>query len=819
MSESIELLLASPESRKEIARRLFVPLAYSSLASLAASDKEPDKIALVDGDATPENNGWYKCVDDQGSIAYQKISGLTDGADGADGLTPSIGINGNWYLGDVDTGVPAIGQDGQDAYDLAVSEGFSGSEIEWLASLQGADGEPGAAGADGAPGSTVAGARGYATKSGMEADTAQDDGTLGKVTNDPTPANNGWYRWDNGLTTWVKSDLPDLTEEYLALERKANLEQIFFIPTSVDATQVTVTPTFNANQTRRGVDVTWNGGIMVNRRSGVAGWTNFRYLRGPAGTNFISFPAENGFKVAVISNLNFSATTEINMVIKERDQVTEDDIVLMANYQNSHTLIGPLAAFFYNLYHEGRINQARKQLNHPGYDAALNWYPNIYEKLPKFVKKYTAGVGSTADDYVKIVFVGSSITARTHHTSASDPASESPPSLNSQNYVKQLYDRLELEKPVYRRYDYDSFFSETGDFSTVGSFNDSPSELTWDVVGQVFPYRVFIDSETRISESESASISFEIPDTHNRFNFLDRTEVNGCEELIINVTGGDGLLEVKAEGDETWSEANGYTFSQLQVADYDNLVGNTVYQRRHYFRKVGAAIDAAQALSVTKNVAGSSRLLYWGVEMVRGDQPYNIMVNVARGSNSMEQLRTKLRSDVVDRNPDLVVFQLSMGNTLGGVGSETWTKENYIAQFHDIIWGDRPGHENALSLKNLSNNWQDFELLIVLPHFLRSHLDSTTGEPRKEANNISLRDIHNACKALLYEKGDLFFIDISSAFLRYIEQDLDFANAYDAMTGSSVTGNTYTTDTMHQNDKGTKVYVRQLAPIFNTTNL
>ena len=33
---------------------------------------------------------------------------------GEDGLTPSIGENGNWFIGDVDTGVPSKGDDGED---------------------------------------------------------------------------------------------------------------------------------------------------------------------------------------------------------------------------------------------------------------------------------------------------------------------------------------------------------------------------------------------------------------------------------------------------------------------------------------------------------------------------------------------------------------------------------------------------------------------------------------------------------------------------------------------------------------------------------
>ena len=37
-----------------------------------------------------------------------------DGADGQDGITPTIGDNGNWYLGETDTGVKAKGENGND---------------------------------------------------------------------------------------------------------------------------------------------------------------------------------------------------------------------------------------------------------------------------------------------------------------------------------------------------------------------------------------------------------------------------------------------------------------------------------------------------------------------------------------------------------------------------------------------------------------------------------------------------------------------------------------------------------------------------------
>ena len=39
----------------------------------------------------------------------------TNGKDGVDGITPHIGDNGNWFIGDTDTGKPSRGEPGQDA--------------------------------------------------------------------------------------------------------------------------------------------------------------------------------------------------------------------------------------------------------------------------------------------------------------------------------------------------------------------------------------------------------------------------------------------------------------------------------------------------------------------------------------------------------------------------------------------------------------------------------------------------------------------------------------------------------------------------------
>lgn len=58
-----------------------------------------------------------------------------------DGITPTIGENGNWFLGDTDTEKPSRGADGKSAYSYAVDGGYTGTEAEFAAKLADTDTE------------------------------------------------------------------------------------------------------------------------------------------------------------------------------------------------------------------------------------------------------------------------------------------------------------------------------------------------------------------------------------------------------------------------------------------------------------------------------------------------------------------------------------------------------------------------------------------------------------------------------------------------------------------------------------------------------
>lgn len=66
----------------------------------------------------------------------------------AEWLASLKGPAGNNGTNGVDGKPGSTGQDGKSAYEIAIAHGYTGTEAEWLASLKGADGAPGSSGTD-----------------------------------------------------------------------------------------------------------------------------------------------------------------------------------------------------------------------------------------------------------------------------------------------------------------------------------------------------------------------------------------------------------------------------------------------------------------------------------------------------------------------------------------------------------------------------------------------------------------------------------------------------------------------------------------------
>lgn len=118
------------------------------LASLHGQDGENGQ----DG-TTPTiaiNQGGYWVINGQVSDIIARGS---NGTDGANGHSPVIAISGGyWTIDGVGTGVVAEGTNGTNgisAYQVAVKNGYTGSEQQWLQSLHGQDGSNGTDGENG----------------------------------------------------------------------------------------------------------------------------------------------------------------------------------------------------------------------------------------------------------------------------------------------------------------------------------------------------------------------------------------------------------------------------------------------------------------------------------------------------------------------------------------------------------------------------------------------------------------------------------------------------------------------------------------------
>lgn len=156
------------------------------------------------------NGNWWIGSMDTGvkAVGTDGRDGV-DGKNGADGLTPAIGENGNWWIGDTDTGVKAGGADGKDGTDgLTPTIGENGNwwigDTDTGVKAAAADGRDGADGKDGVDGKDGAnGKDGIDGKDGVDGKDGTD-GAQGAPGLTPSIGGNGNW-WLGNTDTGVRA--------------------------------------------------------------------------------------------------------------------------------------------------------------------------------------------------------------------------------------------------------------------------------------------------------------------------------------------------------------------------------------------------------------------------------------------------------------------------------------------------------------------------------------------------------------------------------------------------------------------------------------
>jgi len=538
--------------------------------------------------------------------------------------------------------------------------------------------------------------------------------------------------------------------------------------------------------------------------------SNGNYARGSTLT--IDFSAATTDAFAYLTGIDRdkvqSGLSQSNLKIEAFNALTSQldarDVYIVAQY---NSLQGTVVTPFWDAV----MQQASMTEQYAGRTRAWqNHYPEANTKLAPFFQKLL-----TLDDDVRVLMWGDSLLAWTGYVSTTGiDATTLPPCLTARNVAWYIWRNLKANRATYKRYDATTAFTETGTWATSTSGDNTANggvDAAWDDENDRA-------GETRISDSTSAAITWTLDDddAESGCNLIYRTDTAGDAAATIAVSEGNGYLEYW-DG-SAWSEANAATFSMRHPNTGDRR-GNTAYQQRLQLRKATAHASDSVTITVRKASADSDRLLYWGVELYDANNDAHVvqLINSARSGHAFNQagrdaLYDYMDDDVVDQNPDLIIVEIPLANMVLAPGA---TKTDILNSVQDTIWGNRSGATNSWALKKISNDWTDFQILVVIPHMRQEGYTSASADADVFAN-VSLRSVYNAVKALILAQGDVALIDLATAFEREIDADpMYLGNYYTALAASSATGTTFLIDALHQNDKGTLVWAKHICPVLH----
>lgn len=302
--------------------------------------------------------------------------------------------------------------------------------------------------------------------------------------------------------------------------------------------------------------------------------------------------------------------------------------------------------------------------NKPYYPKKSTSKTAYSEYLSSFISKY-----SLRQQDVTIVQIGDSESTDLNWTEKRPDVNERPPFMTEYNVNSYLEEKLRWVEQKYRRFDFSGIFTETlgGGVSTIKEVDPY-----WGVVGAAnyLPITKVIDG------GSGSGVSFSMPADMKRISLIVHTDMRWATSTQINISEGNGKVEVFDIGTGQWAEANGFV---LVLKEPDTSVSLGFYtdsaQKRLKFR---STLDlTAKTISVTN--VGSGRFGYWGIEYSPNDFLFTYIA-ASKGSQNLYNLE-RFESFMVDAfNPDLLIWQIPVLNHAFGV-SRAFGSDEYAIQF------------------------------------------------------------------------------------------------------------------------------------------
>ncbi|WP_079851649.1 hypothetical protein [Acinetobacter baumannii] len=452
----------------------------------------------------------------------------------------------------------------------------------------------------------------------------------------------------------------------------------------------------------------------------------------------------------------------------------------------------------------------------------FNYFDKLRVKCPNFYRKF-----KDKNQDVTVVLTGTSLTQGNLYASDRADATTRPAALHTNDLASSVFDKLikHWDGQKYRRFDHDDIFYSNSVWNVTTEADD------WD------DHTYIKNGLTKTTTDANASVSTKIPANAWQFNFVYRTNTNGCDSRI-EITQGVNYVEV-FDG-SNWVEAHNYQFSNLE-SPATSTKGNTQYQKRLKMRcknKAGGVNSIGTEKQITiRKVSSTGRFNVVGFEW--SPREYMLFViNGARGGHEWgdptgNRLDKWQDTDIWSFNPDLLLAEITIINwgaseptalTVDPLHYVNIAKRAYFNEFNDM-----PTSLHAKSEAYTKCDVIFYSDTLAASSAVAGAWDSTTYEPKfgtvtTAATNGAIVDTSNVGRVKTnfenYEaveryiaSKDYLFIPILSTFKSVAENY--YGSYWAGMQPSDKTGTTLSIDGVHFNDNGAALFSKIVASVFD----
>ena len=416
---------------------------------------------------------------------------------------------------------------------------------------------------------------------------------------------------------------------------------------------------------------------------------------------------------------------------------------------------------------------------------------------------------------LEILLLGDSIVGL-QSTSGEIPDKESialPPGCQYYHWTWGLYNQIVKNKPIYNRADSD-IFTKTGTFEKITSSGetklDQPSHFgEWSVVANTYQ-----------CNDAGASVQFEWNlGEYEKLNIIHSLNPDGAN-CVIQI--GDGSFNYNGKvllsiDKSEWIEANNYFVNQnsnpnsLSESECEQQ-GFALHQRhrRIWMKRVEGTSDVLTISFKKTDVDEDKYIYFWGTERWNGYT--TIITNLGRGGRSTDLLNKNI-SDVIERNPDLVIHSLSLAN-------ETKTPITTLkSQYKRFFFGGEEDDQEWIKQRSMltkSENYTKFSYLVIMPHGRGSDFIGNTVAPAT-IDNIPQYFRYKIMAKYIKDNAELYEnVSVIELFDQILNEGKRMGmNFEQTLIGTSNHPGSFTSDGIHLNRLGSAIYVKYLSPIFD----